>query len=213
MPTHILRHKERTILKFPNIFGKKEEPTEPTRRQQLEKLGVSIQRSDELEVRVSKIKELHDLVKTRLDDIEVPKGADPLTAEEKVTELWKKDHKIDVLIRQASVPWGRGGDVGWYREAMLGWENLHGYGVLMIKSVQKILVAEEKLSFINKEDLMANLEDFLVVEIWLYALFITDVSYFEKDVSPAYLITLQQQVQGGYGVPATQPGSLDFPKG
>lgn len=199
------------MVKFPKIFGGKEEKQEKTRTEQLEKLGISVQRSDELEKRVTKINELHALIRTRLEAKEIEEGM-ILSDEEKLWELWKKDHKIDLLMREASVPWGRAGDVDWYREVMLGWELLHAYGKVMIKGVHRILATgeERELMFIDKKDLLANLEDFLIVEVWLYALYITDASYFREDISPAYLITLQQQVAGHSG-PYPQPGSMQFP--
>lgn len=189
----------------------KEEEKDDTRAKRLEKLGWFVSRSDELEKRTDQIEDLHNIVKTRMEDKELLEKV-TLSHEDKINELWKKAYQIDIIIRKVAVPYGRGGENAWFREAMLGWEELHAYGVIMIKSVKQILEKGTDLQFINKDDLITNLEDFLVMEIWLYALFITDVTYFERDVSPAYLITLEQQIQKGYG-PVTQPASMQFPKG
>jgi len=171
----------------------------------LERLGISVYASKELKDRVKKIAELHGLV-TKIEK--------PMKPEKTVEEIWRKNHLIDLKMRQASIPFGRAGDIEWYRDAMLGWERLFALGKLTIQSVKKIVKSKEPLGFIDKEDIVDNLEDYLIIEVWLYALFITDVSYFDRDMPQGYLITLQQTVAGHTGyAPTPQAGSLMFPDG
>lgn len=167
----------------------------------LERLGISVYESKELAERVKKIGELHALVTEVVED----------KPEKKVKRLWERNHLVDLKMREASIPYGRAGDIELYREAMLGWETLFALGKLAIKRVKEIVNSKETLAFINKEDIVDNLEDFLIIEVWRYALFITDSSYFNRDVPHGYLITLQQAIQGHGYPPQPQPGSLSFP--
>lgn len=209
-------------------------------RDKLADYGITVIQDERLKDRIEAMEFLHEFVETPIDwDYKVEEHKDKdgkvikkarwmppthkLSPEEKIEKLNVKTHVIDRLMRKISIPYGRGGTMTWYGEAMKGWEKLYALAQEIISNIKNRMVEAEiyskifkklentdqtiKLSnkpIINKEDLVHKLEAFLIVEVYRYALWVSDVSYYESDVTPAPSIVVQQMTSERGGGPGKQ---------
>jgi hypothetical protein len=189
---------------------KRRKKEEASRREDLQQLGILVTGSDELETRIERRKEILKEIKA-FENVEVDEEGNRIEPTKAVEVMLTELNKIDDLLKEISVPWGRGGTTDWYGKAMLGWEGLVSKGRNIVLACYDLAKKSEE-KYLRKIELVRKLKGFLIVEVLRYAQYISDVSYYESDVTAKYNIVLSQQVQpGATAGPIPRAGSLLFP--
>ena len=110
---------------------------------------------------------------------------------------------LALVLRTTAVPWMRAGDHPGTRTILKGWEGLYALAKETIDSTKNLIRRSDTggiaQKYVNKDELIANLEGFLNVEVIRFGLIILDSSYKSEDVRPSQVTVINQQGGGGYG--------------
>lgn len=183
---------------FQKFFTDKKK--EPVINDKLDRLGLDIISDRKLDERMSLINDLHD-------ELEKPIKTDDVI--KRIQILRDRLQMVNHAMKIVSVPWGRAGDQTNYRLAMKGWETLYSVAMDVINTVDRMVKAAsdtenvenstenvtDKLlatAFkINVSELERKLESFLQIEVFPYSFLIMDSSYYDKDLAPRHVTTIQ----------------------
>lgn len=170
------------------ITKKKRPPIEAS----LENLGMYLLSDDKLRERLEAIRALHEEI------IKPIKTRKPL---KKIEGLRDRLNMINATMRQTAIPFGRAGDVGAYAQAMQGWESLYSFSVDILNTVSKMIKAnfvaiqenaDATIGLLNMMELADKMQGFMDIEVYPYGELIIDMSFFGRDVAPAYATMIQQ---------------------
>lgn len=139
---------------------------------QMKAYGIYVHTGKQLELRLKKIDQLSE---------EVHRTLMGNTSIAKVQDLIRKMKAVDKLLRQASMAWTRAGTDSRYRRAVNGYERLFRMVLRDCIIVESDLEGKED---VEQGDMARHLELWVNMLYFENALFLTDASYFDKDVTP-----------------------------
>jgi len=172
---------------------------EEIRKKELAQAGLLVASSDELDKRIEQrrvfFKELKAFQEEDMDD-----NGGLFKPDKTLLEMSRQLTKIDHLLKEVSVPWGRGGSETKYGRAMLGWEGLLSKAKNIIRICYREIMQEDG-EYMDKVDLVHKLKGFLIVEVLKYVEYISDVSFYDSDVTAKYNLVLPMvQAQRSTGI-------------
>jgi phage pi2 protein 07 len=102
-----------------------------------------------------------------------------------LTQIEDTTHKINNLLHQVAIPFGRAGDKYYYAEAMKGWSTLH---TRMMDLIQAAKTLNEKWqgSKSEKNEMEQKVFHFFTTIYLRYALLIAEISWYDDDVRPSW---------------------------
>lgn len=172
---------------------------EEVRKKELAQAGLLVASSDELEKRIERRREFFEEL-TAFQEEDIDGTGKLLKPDKSLLEMSRQLTKIDHLLKEVSVPWGRGGSEPKYGTAMLGWEGLLSKAKNIIRICYRE-ITKKNGEYLDKVDLVHKLKGFLIVEVLKYAQFIEDRSWYDSDVSAKYnLILPMVQSQRSTGI-------------
>ncbi|MCK4823802.1 hypothetical protein KA005_49065 [bacterium] len=188
----------------------------------LEELGLSFMASQETKERITRKKELFEILYAPL------KGRTP---EAKIKDLYLKVNKINMILHETDVPYGRGGARGWYSEVAFAWTDIYAISNIFIESTMRqieranlqIKKNQEKNQPISldrlkrkKETLLINIEHFYVRITRAYAEKVAACSWFPEDVGRNWAAIIntfkdkpQRQIDHGRGYNVYREGERE----
>ena len=192
------------------IRGKKK--GEENIENKLERIGLSFMSSQETKERIERKKELFEILYSPL------KGRTP---EAKIKDLHKKVNKINMILHETDVPYGRGGERGWYSEVVFAWTDIYAISNIFIEStmrqIEKANFKSKQSSKTNqpvsldrlkrrKETLLINIEHFYIRITRAYAEKVAACSWFPEDVGRNWAAIIntfkdkpQREINRGHG--------------
>ena len=199
---------------YDTLFGKKKKEGEISdQREKLAQLGVIVTNDDKLKERIRDMDSLQNYVQIPITGI---------TAEDKMDGLSEKLFEIDRRVRKVAIPYCRAGTEPKYASMLKGWEKLLQLGIDLItytKTSMTVRASDDirsypELDSVNQEGIYRKLEACINMEVIRYALLITDMGYFGRDVSPAFTLVIPTQMpMYGYSVTPSEamPARKEFP--
>lgn len=188
---------------MPLFDWRKTQKGEEARKKELAQAGLLVASSDELEKRIERRKEFFEEL-TAFQEEDIDGTGALLTPGKALLQMSCQLTKIDHLLKEVSVPWGRGGSETKYGAAMLGWEGLLSKAKNIIRICYRE-ITKKNGEEMDKADLVHKLKGFLIVEVLKYAQFIEDRSWYDSDVSAKYNLILPM-------VQAQRPTGIDLNK-
>lgn len=157
------------------------------KREDLKTLGILVGTSDELQTRLARRREFYEKLAILRGEIRGLNGK-PLSPEKQIRKILQTIDEIDNLLKECAIPWGRGGSVDWYRQAMSGWE------ALLAKVKNDVLICyhiiKKKKNLAEKWSILPKLRIYLNAVLIRYAQFIEDASYMAEDITPKYNVVV-----------------------
>lgn len=152
-------------------------------REPLSELGIRVINDARLEDRTRALEEFHR-------EIRNAHYLSGCNADELIDQLSEEVITLNKLLHAISIPYGRAGDEGWYAQAVRGWSTIH---TLMLDFISGI--RNSKSTALSKLANFYALKHFFERFYLEYLLAISGLSWREKDVTPSWSITVQQQPQ------------------
>jgi hypothetical protein len=158
------------------IVGKKDKSL----KLELGELGIRAITDERLARRIEIVRQLQE-------ELQTPVSA--RTPISQVQQMFERLQKVNATVRTAGIPYLRGGDFDNSRLCLIGWENLYSLATDIIKTI--MLTVQDKGKTMDKSEAVRKLFSFIEIEIILYAFYILDASFFERDVSPSSAAVIQ----------------------
>jgi len=188
----------------------------------LEELGLSFMASEETKERIARKKQLFEILYSPL------KGRTP---EAKIKDLHDKVNEINKILHETDVPYGRGGERGWYSEVVFAWTDIFAISNIFIESTMRQIqkanfkanqsrkknqpVSLDRLKR-RKETLLINIEHFYVRITRAYAEKVAACSWFPEDVGRNWAAIIntfkdkpQRQIDHGRGYNVYKEGERE----
>lgn len=184
-----------SVLK--KIFGDEKKQSFPDSKAKLEQAGVMVINDEKLDGRLVGLARLN---------FEMQKSMKSGDARQRAFLLKKKLEYVDEIIKEIAMPWCRAANQEKHFKALKGLERLKRLAVSVIDNITQSI--NEKENYIDQNELVVKLEDFLNVEVFPYYMMVCDASFDAKDVSPSFnVIVPQQQPNFSYGGAQVSPTS------
>jgi len=193
------------------VRGKKK--VEEETKTKLEKIGLSFLASEETKDRIARKKELFNILYSPLEG---------KTPEEKIKDLYDKVNKINMILHETDIPYGRGGERSWFSQIVFAYTDIFSISQIFIESTMRQIerINEQKKQKLEKnqpvslerlqtrkETLLINIEHFYVRITRAYAEKIASCSWFPEDVGRNWAAIIQNiSKEGGINprVPSSQ---------
>jgi len=177
---------------------------------ELRELGLKVHADRRLEDRLTIVELLHLAIESGelslKEGEEEPPGAElveeigSLMASpepmDRIEGLRLKLQFLDRALRTAAIPWLRPGDRNAAAAVMQGWEGLYSKAKDVVESTASIIRRSDEggltQRYVDKSELVANLEGFLNVEVFSWGLLVADISYMGQDVWPSQAAVIYQ---------------------
>jgi len=127
--------------------GKKKEEEEVPMGNRLEKIGLSFLASEETKTRISRKQELLGILYSPLE------GTSP---EEKINDLYTKVNCINKILHETDIPYGRGGNRGWYSKIIFAWTDIYAISQNVIESTMRQIKKVETIKQSSPENNRAD---------------------------------------------------------
>ena len=134
--------------------------------------GWTVAAGKQLRERLDVMKDLIALVHAPLEG-KTPKA--------RIHGLVEKVNKVDAVVRTGSMAWQRAGTEPRYRRAVSGYEGLYAETLRDCRLVLDGLTGKDP---IEQGDMASHIERVTLICYFQHALFLTDVSFFDQDVTP-----------------------------
>jgi len=177
-------------------------------QKRMQELGLQVETGKMLEERQRIQNELSEAIHAPLDRYRKKDGTivyikDPLI---RMMVLRKKIQAVDTLVRTGSIAWIRAGTDPSYRRAVGGYEKLLSY---VTRDYEVIVSLMKKRTTTERANMELDFINFPAGYYFWHAMYICDMAFFDKDVSPTLERTLviQQQTApygGGIVTPARE---------
>ncbi len=170
---------------FLDKFVRRQE-TEEGYHGKVNRLGMTILNDEKLMARLGVYEELQTLISEDLS-AGLPEDLD---------DIDDQARKINEVLHQAAIPWGRAGTERWYAEAMRGWSTLYTRMIDITSSARSMIgKGGAKASDSEKRELINKVWNFFQNIYVRYALLIAELSWYRDDVSPSWSTVIMQQPQ------------------
>jgi hypothetical protein len=205
---------ERVKSAWSTLRGGKEISTEEA----LSQTGLDIIKTQTFDKRIDNFEDFNSYINNVVQKRdEEGKTADISTPEKKVTFFKISTNGINERLHKIAIPWGTGGEAGWYSDVAFGWAEIYTHTLFTISSVERLLEmgrsteAPNQISSlnadtrsvwrppINKATLVEKLDYFFTTVTIQYAQKVADISWFSRDVVPTKVAMVSNIPQNKYG--------------
>jgi len=179
-------------------------------------LGVYNFRDEKLDERTGRMQEFHDIVE---DIYNLRKSGDGKTPYQLLDELIAKFTEAEQLIDEVAAPYLRSLSNGDAAQLLRAWAQIHAYTVEVAATLrdwfERVEKAKEKGEPVDKPTLpqivLTNaLLGFIIREVTSRMQALVKISWYDKDVSPAYIGTVQSIPPQGERAPTTISGGGEY---
>jgi hypothetical protein len=179
--------------------------------------GIDIVKTDGLDTRLTRLQDLNAYIQQVIEKKEVGEDGKVIdarryTPEERLHYYRRAANGINTRIQMIAIPWGGGGEAGWYAELAMAWSTLFTWCLITIDSLER-LMESEKGRRIDKDTLINKLDFyFSQVIIWPSYLMLA-FSWKSRDVVPQQMAMIQNLPQFGQNQPYPRPSNIPFNTG
>ncbi len=150
------------------------------------RLGMTILNDEKLMARLGVYGEMQDLINDILSS----------GSQEDLDDIEDQAKKLNEVLHQAAIPWGRAGSERWYAEAMKGWSTLYTKMIDIVASARSLVESGgERASESEKRELINKVWNLFQNIYVRYALLIAELSWYKEDVTPSWSTVIMQQPQ------------------
>lgn len=180
--------------------------------------GIDIVKTDGLDNRLSRLEDLNTYIqlvieKKELDEKGMCKDTAAYTPEERLHFYKRAATGINTRIQMIAIPWGGGGEAGWYAELAMAWSTLYTWCLITIDACERMMEEKEGevKRRIDKVTLISKLDFFFSQTIIWPAYLMLAFSWKSRDVVPQQMAMIQNLPQFGGGGPTPYPSRIPFP--
>jgi len=178
-----------------------------TTEEALSQTGIDIIKTKTFEERIVQFDDFTQYIEDTVAMKEDGKEPKERTPEEEVRFLATRANGIVGKLHKASIPWGTGGETGYYTEASFGWSVIYTLTLTAIQAVQYLLDQDKQGAKtelikahlghqvwrpkVDKAALVDSLKYFYFKYYIQYALKMSYISWFGRDVVPTKVAMIQ----------------------
>ncbi len=178
-------------------------------RQELEKVGLNVYADGKFDNRLEAKVKLYEKLREVIPKTHVANGkVEESPISERLVLLEGKLQDINDGLQVIAIPFMRAATKHEYSEIIQGWSGLYHISKDICATVREII--SEKQEKIDQVEIFNLFEEYLNVDVFLYAQLIDGISYSDQDVAPSHAEVIQSmQFPGaGGGAPPKQDDKI-----